>query len=100
MFEWVGDTVKANPQLKEYRDAKKPAKTRPAKITEFSTERSAVPPGRQGRFGVNTARGSSVSQTTLAPGPPAQRDDSDPAWFNEWAHPHGNPWRTVSTAQK
>ncbi len=100
MQQWVVETIKKNPHLKEYRDAKKPVKTRPdEKPSTFSTQRSAAQDSSE-----DVSRPAPRLEVTAAKTPAApqqqERDPFDPAWFNEWAHPHGVQTQMVTSAQR
>jgi hypothetical protein len=90
---WVVDTIKKNPQLKEYRAAKNPApiKKQPEeKPSAFSSQGSSLDVSRP--------------LTPVAP-PRVQeaarvRDWCDPDIFNEWAHPRSSSPQVAQTAAR
>jgi hypothetical protein len=101
MQQWIVETIKKNPHLKEYRDAKKPVKTRPEeKPSTFSTHSSSVLPDAGEDVSRPAPRLEVTALKTAPAAPPPERDPFDPAWFNEWAHPRGMQIQTVSAAQR
>jgi hypothetical protein len=87
---WVVDTIKKNPQLKEYRAAKNPApiKKQPEeKPSTFSSQGSSLDVSRP-----------------LTPATPPRvarvRDWCDPDIFNEWAHPPSSSPQVAQTAAR
>jgi hypothetical protein len=98
--QWIVEAIAKNPQLKDYRDAKKPLPKRPEeKPSTFSSERSSaeisVPAPRIEMTALKTAPVAEPRTQT----PREERDWCDAAWFNECFHPHGRP-QPITTAQR
>ena len=94
--QWIGETIRKNPHLKDYRANGKPvpAKTAPVEPpSAFSSQGTAIPAPAQDVVSKQTPRlewtttGTPVSEARPSANPRQERDWCDPDWFNEWAHP-------------
>lgn len=103
MQEWINETIKKNPQLKDYRDATKPTPARVAppptpepKSSAFSSQGAVLPKTevevvsrKVPRLEVPAAQPTPAPQAAApqAAAPPRERDWCDAGHFNDYFHP-------------
>ncbi len=97
MQEWIVETIKKNPHLKEYRDAANPTptKTPPVMATEpkssaFSSQGTVLPKAEAEVVSQQAPRLEvKPAPMPLAAAPPRERDWCDAGHFNDYFHPKG-----------
>lgn len=85
--EWVVDTVKKNPQLKDYRDAKKPTAAAPTAPEKSVKAEVVSQPAPRIEWTSTPTQAAPEARPMTPVAPPQVREWCDPGHFNDYYHP-------------